>query len=190
MSWTQQDEDHHWTEISSRYVIKTPIFSLIRSKRVDRQKREGEFFIVEAPEWVTVIPLFETPENDEFLMVRQYRHGSRQVTVEFPAGIVDAGELPRDAAIRELKEETGYEAEEIIAIGSVNPNPAFMTNHTHTFLARGLRKVSEQKLDPLERVEFRKVPVREVFHNMGEGEYSNGVMLISLSFFDKWKRSM
>ncbi len=196
MSWSQSKDDHQWSELSSRYVIKTPIFSLVRSKRVDRENRKGDFFIVEAPEWVTVIPLFENdlendPENssgDEFLMVRQYRHGSQAVTVEFPAGIVDPGEDPVDAAVRELKEETGYEAQEIIPIGSVNPNPAFMTNHTHTFLARGLKKVAEQQLDPLERVEYRKVPVAQVFANMGEGEYGNGVMLISLAFFQKWKK--
>ena len=190
MSWSYSETDHEWREIAAETVVKTPIFSLVRSTREDNKKRQGDFFIVQAPEWVTVIPLIEKPGGDEFLMVRQYRHGSGLVTVEFPAGVVDHGESPLEAAVRELKEETGYTAGEVIPIGSVNPNPAFMTNKTHTFLARNISHIADQQLDPLEEVEFRTIPAAEVFGKMGTGEYGNGVMLISLAFFQKWRGSL
>ncbi len=81
--------------------------------------------------------------NNRFLIVRQFRHGTGKVGLEFPAGVIDPGETPEQAARRELLEETGYEAGELVRVGEVSPNPAFMSNTTYTFVARKLKRVSE-----------------------------------------------
>ena len=141
--------------------------------------------LIEAPEWVTVIPLIEEPKGE-----RQFRHGSGEITVEFPAGAVVTCEDPAAAAARELLEDTGYVAAVLIHAGAVNPNPAFMTNRTHTFIARGLTQVAGQTLDTHERVEFAPVPEREVMGKMGIGEYGNGVMMISLGFYRRWAENV
>ncbi len=188
MSWRHAEEAHRWREIERRTVADTPIFTVSASTRRDADQNQGEFVLIEAPEWVTVIPLFEeNGRGAEFLMVRQYRHGSEEITVEFPAGAVDPGEAPQAAAARELIEETGYKAAELIPLGAVNPNPAFMTNKTHTYLARGLTKVAEQSLDLHEFVEFARIPEETVLREMGSGEFGNGVMLMSLSFYRRWR---
>ena len=190
MSWRQDPGHHLWREIDRREIARTPIFTVSASRRIDGERQEGEFVLIEAPEWVTVIPLIEVPEGErQFLMVRQFRHGSGEITVEFPAGAVNPGEDPAAAAARELLEETGYLASELFDVGSVNPNPAFMTNLTHTFVARGLEKVAGQNLDIHERVEFAPVPEKEVTNKMGIGEYGNGVMMISLGFYLRWAES-
>lgn len=188
MSWKHDDVTHRWRELERRTVADTPIFSVSAATREDVNANRGEFVLIEAPEWVTVIPLFkENGRGAEFLMVRQFRHGSGEITVEFPAGAVDRGEDPAAAASRELLEETGYRAGELLPLGAVNPNPAFMTNKTHTFLARGLELVAEQKLDTHEFVEFARIPEEQVFREMGTGEFGNGVMLMSLGFYRRWR---
>jgi ADP-ribose pyrophosphatase len=173
-----------WTTLGRRRLNDFAIFSINQVERMSASGTEGTFIEVEAPNWVTVIPRFEDPERGPcFLMVRQYRHGSSSVTLEFPAGIVEPGEMPEISAARELLEETGFRAESLIQLGSVSPNPAFMNNTVTTFLADGIERVQEQLLDKHEVIDVVAVPVDEVTANMGSGEYNNGIMMISLAFY-------
>src|SRR4030042_6958442 len=96
-----------WKLLSSRLERSFRIFNL----RTDRASsaRTGhayDFYILESPDWVNVIPI--TP-HDEVVLIRQYRHGIREVTLEIPGGIMEGKDSPEDAARRELIEETGYE---------------------------------------------------------------------------------
>ena len=117
-------------------------------------------------------------------MVRQYRHGSDSVTIEFPAGTVDRGEEPLAAALRELREETGcIPAAEVVELGSVSPNPAFMNNRVWFFLVEGVIPVGNQELDPHEQLDILHIPVCEVIDAMGTGVYDNGIMMIAQAFF-------
>jgi 8-oxo-dGTP pyrophosphatase MutT (NUDIX family) len=106
--------------------------------------RDHEFFRIEASEWVNVVAVTEA---EEFVMVRQFRHGNDELTLEIPGGIVDPGESPAEAAARELLEETGYRGAEPQRLGQVNPNPALFGNGCHTYLIRGARQVDEVRND-------------------------------------------
>ena len=119
-------------------------------------------------------------------MVEQYRHGSDEITLEFPAGMIESDELPSNAAMRELLEETGYMAGEIIEIGAVSPNPAFMNNISYTFLACDLELNGAQNLDMHEYIHFHLIPVTEVLKKMGTGRYSNGVMMMALAYYHRF----
>ena len=171
-----------WTTQNKRRVFTSPILSVDLSERTHGDKK-GEFVTLSLPDWVSIIPWTRDRSGvPVFLMERQYRHGSESVTVEFPAGLTEEGESPLEAARRELREETGMEAE-LTLLASFNPNPAFMTNRQTFFLASNLEKKGEQELDENEEIELLYVPVEEVIEKMGKGEYANGIMLAALFAF-------
>ena len=177
-----KDEDLMWKVGEKRRVFTSPIFSVDVSERSHGEKK-GEFITLALPDWALVIPWMRREDGvPVFLMERQYRHGSESVTVEFPAGLIEKGESALEGARRELREETGYEAD-FEELASFNPNPAFLTNRQTFFLARNLRKVSEQNLDENEEIELLTVPVEEVILEMATGHYSNGIMLSALFAF-------
>lgn len=160
------------------------IFDVYRVTRVSPREQRGSFVVVEAPDWVTIVPILKDKGGkDCFLMVRQYRQGSRSVTLEFPAGVVEWQEEPDDAARRELREETGRVAGEVVFLGQANPNPAFMCNTTFTYLARKLGPQQEQSLDELEEVELEELPIDEVIARMGTPPYDNAIMMSALAYY-------
>ena len=79
--------------------------------------------------------------NGEVILVNQYRFGMEKSSLEIPGGMSDPGEDPKVAAIRELKEETGFIGDKVIEIGRVESNPAIMSNHTYTYLLRIAKKL-------------------------------------------------
>lgn len=183
-----RSEKLKWSTLGRTTLFEGPIFDVISVERQAPDGRVGSFIEVDAPQWATVIPWFRDEEGvPHFIMVKQYRHGSDQVTIEFPAGTVDPGEEPLVAALRELREETGYvPAGEVSLIGEVSPNPAFMNNRALFFLVEGVKKVGGQELDPNEQLDILKIPVSEVVDSMGYGLYDNGIMMIAQGYFMRY----
>lgn len=113
------------------------------------------FHVLEYPAWVNVVAL--TAEG-EIVLVRQYRHGVGQILLELPAGIVDPNDTPASAAMRELREETGFTAREVHLTGSMDANPATQTNRSWSFLATGATRAGQQRLDDTEEIEVSIEP--------------------------------
>jgi ADP-ribose pyrophosphatase len=113
------------------------------------------FHVLELPAWVNVVAL--TPDGD-IVLVEQYRHGVGAILVELPAGIIDPGDTPASAAMRELREETGFTAQELHLVGSMDANPATQTNRSYSFLAIGATRAGDQRLDETEEIEVRLEP--------------------------------
>ena len=187
---TANDFEHlEWKELGRTRVYETPIFDLYKIDREASSGKKGSFVVVACPDWTNVVPLVKNSEGEDcFLMVRQYRQGSRSLTLEFPGGMLDPGEEPRTAAIRELREETGYIADKLAYAGKINPNPAFMTNACHTFIATGLKHVAAQDLDENELVDFELIPVAELERDMGTGIHNHAIMVVALFWYQRWKR--
>ena len=125
---------HVWERLGADVVYECRIFSLRRDRsRFSRDGAEHEFHVLEAPDWVNIVPL--TPDR-EVVMVRQYRHGIRDHTLEIPGGMIDSEDpSPLVAARREMVEETGYDSARVEPLGVIHPNPAILGNHCHTFVA-------------------------------------------------------
>ncbi len=170
-----------WPLIRSRPNRSYHVFSV----RTDtaccpRTGQEHDFYILESQDWINVIPL--TPD-EQVVMVKQYRHGTREITLEIPGGLVDAGDTPADAARRELLEETGYEAQEIIFLGSACPQPAILNNRSITYLARDVRKVQAPQLDDTEDIEIVLVPLSEIPNLIRKGEIDNAMVILAFYWY-------
>ena len=129
-------------------LLHTPIFDVIKGQKT---MTGLEPVLVDAPEWVCIV----VKRGDEFLIEKQFRYGSNCDIEEFPCGMVEKGESPHEAALRELEEETGIRVELkcLQYLGATNPNPAFMTNKMHYFylnLDKCGCEQRERKLDPHE----------------------------------------
>ncbi len=186
MSGTWENEKILWKETGKKTVVyKGPIFEIDQVERISPEGNPHPFVVCRTPDWVTVIP--ELPGKESFLMVRQFRHGSGTLTMEFPAGVVDPGEKPEKAAARELLEETGYEADELLLIGQINPNPAFMSNTSWTYLARGLKKTSSLDLDDSEFLTGKTVDYTTLEKEMGRGEYNSAIMVQAWYWYGRFR---
>lgn len=135
---------------------------------------ERTFSVVHSRDWVNVIAL--TP-SDDVVLVRQFRHGTRAVTVEIPGGIVEPGESYLEAARRELREETGYTAERWIDLGVVEPNPAIQDNRCGTVLALDARRTSETAFDPGELIAVETTPLAEIAGRITRGEIRHTLVI-------------
>jgi len=176
-----------WTNLDSKLSYDAGLFRLVTSRSRSSRGKEASFIAVDSPDWVTIIPeFFDKAGRRRFLVVRQFRHGTQRVGLEFPAGAVNLGESARDAGARELLEETGYESEELVELGSVSPNPAFMANTTYTYLARGLTKIGEQNLDEHEMLDVQFLYETELEKSIGLAPFDSAITIQAWFFYLRW----
>lgn len=139
-----------------------------------------DFYVLDMPDWVQVVPL--TPDG-RFVMVEQFRHGTRRVTIEFPAGLVEPGETPLECGRRELEEETGYVGESAEVVGDVDPNAALQNNLLHIVVIRGCRPAGRMDQDPGEHIAPRIVDPADVDGMIERGEFRDAYGIIAWDFY-------
>lgn len=177
----------NWEQINREELADYRIFKLWRETR--RSPRTGaahSFFVLHTPDWVNVIPL--TPEG-RVVMIHQYRQGTAEVTLEIPGGMVDADESdPAEAARRELLEETGYVADELVHIGTVDPNPAFLDNQCHTYLALNARWQQPPQFDGAEDIGVEEVPLDEIAGLIRNGRITHALVVAAFYHYENYEK--
>jgi 8-oxo-dGTP pyrophosphatase MutT (NUDIX family) len=169
-----------WRAAGGRELLKTRIFNVNEKTFVSPEGETGAFFVIDSPDFVIILPVLEgAPER--FVMVRQWRHGTASLSVEFPGGMMNPGEKPEDAAQRELLEETGYAAGRLVPLGALRANPAIMGNTAHFFAAFDLTNTKERHLDNDEYVAVQIQDAQTVCGGFGTApEYQHALMASAL----------
>ena len=178
------DNELQWTIKSKKQLLRTPVYDVIEQHEVSETGIEGDYVAIDCRDWVMVIPEYE----DSFVMVRQWRHSSEELTVEFPGGVTDRGEDPAVSAARELTEETGFKAGSLICLGSCSPNPALFKNRLHIYLARDLVPTGEQHLDDDELLTYHLEKIDKVIDGFGKGAYSHAFTGTALAYYWQYCR--
>ena len=158
-----------WKVLETSYF--RPRFRMDRVELANGNLLDATIF--EFRSWANIVALTKT---GEVVLVRQYRHGVREVLLEFPGGVVEDGEDPLEGAKRELLEETGYTASQWVEVGRLYPNPALQTNTLYCYLALDAGKVSGQSLDAGEDIEIHLMPLDELIELAKRGEFPHALM--------------
>jgi 8-oxo-dGTP pyrophosphatase MutT (NUDIX family) len=180
--------DHHprsWRVLAEDHLQHCKVFDVHRATMESPTTGDSHpFYRIESPAWVNVVAL---TADEDLVMVRQWRHGSRVVTLEIPGGLVDAGESPADAAARELLEETGYRAGRLVDLGSINPNPALFTNRCHMQVALECEAVSEIQNSATEETVVELLPLDRLADTLRAGEIDHALVVAALYSFELWR---
>jgi len=162
-----------WKVLESSYI--RPRFRVDKCELPNGKYLDATIF--EFRSWANIVAL---TQNNEVVLIRQYRHGVKDVLWEIPGGVVEDGEDPLEGVKRELLEETGYTASKFVQVGKLYPNPALQTNTVYFFLALNAEKVTSQSLDDGEDIEVHLVPMDDLIGMVKRGQFPHALMVAAL----------
>lgn len=173
------DDVRPWPKLSSRPGPDLKLFQ-VRFDRLTNPRTEEtlERLVLDTPDWVNVVAL--TPDR-RLVCVRQYRFGTETITLEIPGGMVDRGEGHREAAERELLEETGYRAQRWSYLGCVEANPAIHNNRLHHWLALDAASTGHQELDEGEDIQVVELDLEEARRAVFDGRIAHSLVVCALA---------
>lgn len=169
-----------WEKQGDQELLDCRIFRVL-SRQLYHPGRETQasFYIIDSHSWVNVLAL---TEDQQVVLVRQYRFGSEEFSIEPPGGVFEPGENPVEAGVRELLEETGYSGDRARIIGQVYPNPAILNNHCYFVLVENARKTNQTAWDEHEEIEVLTLPWREAVSMAAKGEITHSLAVSALFY--------
>lgn len=170
-----------WPLIASEPVFDVGWLRVVRERACSpRTGVEHDFHVINMLDWLMAVPL--TVEG-KLVMVRQYRHGSHESSLEVPGGLHDGDkgcESPEQGAARELAEETGYTGGTWNLLGQLRPQPALLSNRVSIYLARGVMETAMQQPDAGEDIEVVLIDPRSIAARIANGEIHNAMTVAAL----------
>lgn len=157
-----------WTKKASQILLTTPYVS-VHSDVVELPNGTviSDFYTVSIQNAALIVAL---TEDNELILVREYRYACKDVLTECPAGMVEDNEVPLITAKRELLEETGYESDDWTYLGPTFESTSKLTNTMNLFLAKKCRKVDEQRLEDSEgNINVIRVPFKDAVNLVMDG---------------------
>ena len=172
-----------WETVRETLELDCKIFE-VHKRRARHPGRdvEADFAIIHGNDWIQAISL---TENNELIMVNQFRFGWETFSWEMPGGLLEKGEDPIEGALRELREETGYVGTDAIKIGECSPNPAIQSNKAHFILVRNCQLKAELEGDQHEEIELGVFPLEKVHEMCREGLIHNSITFNGLFFLER-----
>ena len=177
-----------WPKVSSKPAGDFRVFRVRSDVRISpRTGKEHDFYVIESVNWVNVIAL---TTDGKLVMIDQFRHGSNTVELEIPGGMMDPEDRsPIEAAVRELREETGYEGSQSEVIGQIYANPAIMSNICYTVLVRDCELKHPVQLDHSEDLAVTLEDPDAMPALVKEGRIGHSLVVVALYHFELWRRS-
>jgi len=168
-----------WKYLSSREIADFRVLRIRQDRYLFQPtQKEADFVVCDSTDWVMVIPV---TIDRQVVLVRQYRHGVREVLLEIPGGLLEPGELPEQGAVRELREETGYECQSIRVLSRLLPNPSTNNATLYIAVAEGCRTMGVQTLDALEQIEVVLRPLAEIPAMIASGELCHAQVIAAFT---------
>lgn len=170
-----------WIVNKKKELLNRPIFSISDLTCYHPEKNVSHnFCIINNPDWINIVAL--TPEK-KVILVRQHRLGVDDYTLETVAGLVDEGEDPEKAALREMMEETGYKPKKLVLLKKLAANPAIMSNYIYFYLATDCTRVAGQDLDSQEDIEVKLFSIDEVQTGIRNGSIDHTIIVAAFSLY-------
>jgi ADP-ribose pyrophosphatase len=167
-----------WLELEREQIADCRIFTVERSSaRSPVDSAPHAFHRIRCVDWVQILPI---TADGNAVLVRQYRHGPQRMTLEMPGGLIEPGEDPAAAALRECLEETGYRGQQALSLGVVSPNPALFTNRLHGFYATGVELESAVQNTSTELTEVVLVRVADLEELLLSGEIDHALVAAAI----------
>lgn len=166
------DDTRRWTTLDSTTLLERWWLTLRADRvRLPTGAEIEEFHVAEVPDWALAVAL---TDDGQVVLVEQYRYAVDRTSLEFAAGVIGPDETPLEAARRELREETGYAADDWTALGPIAVEPARHTNYGHLFVARGAHRVGDPALDATEDLRVRLVDAAGLVGLVEQGRIVHG----------------
>jgi 8-oxo-dGTP pyrophosphatase MutT (NUDIX family) len=173
--------DKYWKKLNTHREYKDKVLSVDHCEYYfDKKNASMSFTVINTSNWVTIIPV--TTDN-KFILVKQFRVGTEETTYEFPGGAINENESHKEAALRELREETGLAAGNIELLSVIHPNPAFMSNRAYIYLAEECSFKYELQLDLFEDIEVVSLSRQELEDYIVSGKITHSIVLAAYSHF-------
>lgn len=171
-----------WEKLGEETRLKTRVFDVLGTRyRHPARGTERDFIVMQAPDWVNVVAL---TADDRIVLVRQFRYGIDGFSLEIPGGVMEPGEDPVAAGLRELREETGFGGATATLVGTVHPNPAIQSNRCHFVFVENAVQAHGVEWDSDEEIAVTTERVEDVLKLAHSGGIFHALVLNALMLFE------